>query len=101
MPAVARKAGADSVATNHGCAGSTVTDQGSSNVFANNIGVVRADDLDAVHTHPVGDSCPPHQVPLSSYSSNVFANNKLIGREGDSYSGETITSGSPNVFANS
>jgi hypothetical protein len=100
MPAVARKDGTDSVATNHGCTGTTATAEGSEDVFANNIGVVRAGDLDAVHTYPVGDSCPPHQVALSSYSNNVFANNKLIGRLGDNYGGETITSGSSNVFAN-
>jgi uncharacterized Zn-binding protein involved in type VI secretion len=100
MPAVARKNGTDSIATNHGCSATTATDTGSSDVFSNNIGVVRRGDLTAVHTVPVGDSCPPHQVPLTSFSPTVFANNKNIGRVGDQYSGHTITSGSPTVFAN-
>jgi hypothetical protein len=33
-------------------------------------------------------------------TNNTIANNKLIGRLGDAYGGETITSGSPDVFAN-
>jgi hypothetical protein len=101
MPAVARKDGVDSVSTNHGCDGSTVTDTGSGNVFANNIGVVRANDLDRVHRYGGRGCSLQHQQALSSYSGNVFANNKNIGRLGDAYGGETISSGSPNVFANS
>lgn len=100
MPAVARKDGADSIATNHGCDAATVTDQGSSRVFINNIGVVRKGDLTAVHTIPSGGSCVPHTVPLSTHSPNVFADNLQIGRQGDFYNGHELTSGSPNVFAN-
>lgn len=99
MPAVARKNGTDSVATNHGCDTTTVTDQGSSDVFVNDIGAVRAGDLCEPHTTPVGDSCVPHTVPLSSYSGTVFVNGKGIGRKGDFYNGHQITSGSGNVFA--
>jgi uncharacterized Zn-binding protein involved in type VI secretion len=100
MPAISRKSGTDSIATNHGCDGSTVTAAGSGDVFVNNIGVVRVGDSN--QTHRVGGRrCSvSHAVPLTSASPNVFANNKAIGRVGDSYSGETLTSGSPNVFAN-
>jgi uncharacterized Zn-binding protein involved in type VI secretion len=100
MPAVARKSGVDSVATNHGCDGSTVTAAGSGDVFVNNIGVVRLGDNN--QTHRVGGRrcSSQHSVPLSSASPNVFANNRAIGRVGDGYGGETISSGSGNVFAN-
>ncbi len=99
MPEVARKDGTDTVATNHGCDATTVTKQGSSDVFVNGIGAVRADDLCEVHTIPAGPACVPHQVPLTKYSSTVFVNGKGIGRLGDEYSGHTITSGSGDVYA--
>jgi len=99
MPNVARKNGTDTVATGHGCDATTVTDQGSSTVFVNSIGAVRAEDLCQVHLIPAGSSCVPHTVPLTSYSSSVFVNSKGVGRIGDAYSGHTITSGSGNVFA--
>jgi uncharacterized Zn-binding protein involved in type VI secretion len=101
MPKVARKNGVDSVSTNHGCDGSTSTSQGSSNVFANSIGVVRVGDLNQTHRVSGRNCSNSHAVPLSSGSPNVFANNKAVGRIGDVYGGsENITSGSPNVFAN-
>lgn len=100
MPAVARKNGADTVSTGHGCDSTTVTNQGSNNVFVNNLGVVRLGDLNQTHDVPSGDSCVPHSVALSTASPNVYANNIRIGRKGDSYGGEVLTSGSPNVFAN-
>ena len=45
MPAIARKDGTDTIATNHGCDSTTVTKDGSSNVFINGKGAVRAGDL--------------------------------------------------------
>ena len=99
MPAVARKSGTDSISTGHGCDATTVTDQGSSDVLVNSIGAVRAGDLCQTHLILVGDSCVPHTVSLTSYSSTVFVNGKGIGRQGDQYSGHTLTSGSGNVFA--
>jgi uncharacterized Zn-binding protein involved in type VI secretion len=99
MPAVARKDGTDTIATNHLCDSTTATDQGSSNVFVNSKGVVRAGDLCAVHLVRIGSSCVPHTVPLSSHSSTVFINGKGVGRSGDFYNGHEITSGSSNVFA--
>jgi len=99
MPAVSRKSGTDSISTGHGCDTTTVTDQGSSDVFVNSIGAVRAGDLCQVHLIPSGDDCVPHTVSLTSHSSTVFANGKGVGRVGDAYSGHILTSGSGNVFA--
>ena len=99
MPAVARKSGTDSISTGHGCDATTVTDQGSSDVIVNSIGAVRAGDLCQVHLVKVGNSCVPHTVPLTSFSGSVFVNGKGVGRQGDQYSGHTLTSGSGNVFA--
>ena len=99
MPAIARKDGTDTIATNHGCDSTTVTKEGSTNVFVNGKGAVRAGDLCEIHTIPSGPSCVPHQVSLTSFSSTVFVNGKGIGRKGDEYSGHILTSGSSNVFA--
>ena len=99
MPAITRKGGSDTIATNHGCDATTVTSEGSSDVFANSIGIVRAGDLCEVHTIPAGLACVPHVVSLTSFSTTVFVNGKGVGRLGDEYSGHTITSGSGNVFA--
>lgn len=99
MPEVARKSGTDSVATNHGCDATTVTKDGSGDVFVNGIGAVRAGDLCETHTIPSGRVCVPHQVALTKFSSSVFVNGKGVGRKGDEYAGHTVTSGSGNVFA--
>ena len=99
MPAVSRKSGTDSISTGHDCDATTVTDQGSSDVNVNSIGAVRAGDLCQVHLIPAGSSCVPHTVPLTSFSGSVFVNGKGVGRQGDQYSGHTLTSGSGNVFA--
>jgi uncharacterized Zn-binding protein involved in type VI secretion len=108
MPAIARKNGTDTVNTVHGATGgrncnasptTTATSGGSVNVLVNEIGVVREGDVVAAHNN--GSSCSTHAPGLTSFSGNVYANNKKIGRIGDAYScGATITSGSPNVFAN-
>lgn len=101
MPAIARNSGTDSVSINHPtCQGSTVTAAGSGDVFVNNIGVVRSSDAVESHTF-APPACPSHAPGLDSFSANVFANNLNIGRLGDSYGcGATISSGSPDVFAN-
>ena len=98
MPEAARKDGADTVGTGHGCDAITVTNEGSNNVFANNIGIVRKDDENLSHLVPSGGDCIPHTVPLSTYSSSVFINSLNAGRKGDFYGAEEITSGSPDVF---
>jgi len=106
MPAVARKNSTDTVASPDGtgdeCGYPTTqsTAEGSGDVFCNNIGVVRAGDKMITHPHP--PNCTPHAPALSSFSPNVFANNKKVGRIGDVYGGDhPISSGSANVFANS
>jgi hypothetical protein len=99
MPAAARGSSTDDVSTSHGCDAITKTLECSPDVFINNIGIVRRNDLNKVHLFPSGDDgCSPHQVPLTTFSVNVFANYKNVGRVGDDYSGEVIISGSPDVF---
>lgn len=114
MPAVSRKDGVDAVSVpSHGtpnscppgmCCGfgsTIVTEGGSNNVIINTTGVVRKGDLHIEHPNP---ACVPHQTPLDTYSPNVFANGKEVGRIGDEYDSEAgphiLTTGSPNVFAN-
>lgn len=97
MPAVARIG--DSVSTNHGCDGVTTMAEGSGNVFANDIGICRVGDKDTDHAYSGRGCRNRHQIPLDSGSENVFVNGIAIGRIGDG--SETISSGSPDVFANS
>jgi hypothetical protein len=121
MPAVAKKSGSSAVACTDGAQGhpcgtgvyhwDTPTTQasaaGSNDVFAENVGVVRKDDT--MKSHPDGDPCvssPVNHAPaLSTYSPNVFANNKPLGRVADKYNSDghfshTITTGAGTVFAN-
>lgn len=118
MPLVARKDGSnDEVNTTHVATGdvdtsdgsfcdkSTLnvkTDTGSENVFAEGHGVVRQDDT--VENHAIGGTCSNHpSAPkLTSYSPNVYANGKKIGRKGDQYScTATITTiTQTTIFAN-
>ena len=94
MPAVTRIGDAD---VTH-CSGMTRA-QGSSNVFANNIGVSRQGDNNTTHLLP-GAPCPAHAAPIASGSSTVFVNGKGCGRVGDSISACTsVAAGSGNVFA--
>lgn len=70
--------------------------EGSSDVFCNNIPVVRAGDYYPVH------SCgsKSHDGRATS-SSNVFVNNKPIHRSGDPITcGDTASNGSSDVFVN-
>lgn len=103
MPPVARGSGTDSVFSKTGsgrnCSRPLNTNTGacSGNVKINNIGVVRQGD--AVGSHPAA-GCGPDTSGLTTFSSTVYANNLKIGRIGDEYTSDnTITSGSPNVFA--
>jgi len=95
MPAVSRIG--DSVTTNHGCDASTTMAEGSGNVFANKIGVVRQGDNDTVHAYGGRNCSARHQIPLSAGAPTVFVNNKALGRVGDG--SETLAAGSPDVFA--
>lgn len=98
MPAVSRIG--DTIATGHGCDGTTTLTGPSTNVFANNIGVERQGDPTVVH-RLTGRGCSvTHTAVINAGSENVFVNNKAIGRVGDSADAGSITSGSPNVFAN-
>jgi uncharacterized Zn-binding protein involved in type VI secretion len=99
MPACSRKNGVDRISTNHSCTPITVTNEGSNNVFVNNIGAVRLGDKEKSHTVRKGKHCPLHALPLTKASSTVFVNNRGMGRVGDRYVSEVLISGSPNVFA--
>lgn len=111
MPNVARKAAVDSVDCVDGSPGTPcdsgvrcdapstqATAQGSSDVFAMGIGVVRIGDPMIAHPYvPCG--CPSHAPPLTVASAYVYANNRRIGRIGDLYTGgHVISSGAPTVF---
>ena len=94
MPAVTRIGDADVA---H-CSGMTRA-QGSSNVFANGIGVSRQGDVNTTHLLP-GDPCPAHTAGITSGSGTVFVNGKGCGRVGDGISACTsVAAGSSNVFA--
>lgn len=123
MPQVAQKDQRSTVSCSDGAQGSvcatrptrynwnsgitSASNTGSSDVFAENIGVVRKNDI--MTSHPDGAPCvtsPVNHTPfLNTYSPNVFANNREVGRVGDTYNGGTgfnhvITSTQGTVFAN-
>lgn len=99
MPAAARGDGTEDVAILHStCQPMTQTNECSSDVFVNNIGVVRKGDKVMPHTYNP-PQCPLHDPGLSSYSSSVFINGKNAGRLGDKYAcNAKIITGSDNVF---
>ena len=123
MPAIAKKDGQSSISATDGIIGSLcgvkpnrynwntpstqVSDGGSDDVFVEGVGVVR--DGDAMETHPDGSPCTVsainHTPTLSTFSNNVFANGKAIGRIGDKYNqgtsfDHTIITGASTVIAN-
>ena len=80
------------------CSGMTRA-AGSSNVFANGIGISRQGDNNTSHLLP-GVPCPAHAAAISSGSSTVKVNGKGCGRVGDGISACTsVAAGSSNVFA--
>ena len=94
MPAVTRIGDAD---VTH-CSGMTRA-AGSSNVFANGIGISRQGDNNTTHLLP-GVPCPAHAAGIAVGSLKVKVNGKGIGRIGDAISGCTsVAQGSSNVFA--
>lgn len=99
MNNVARGNGVDNVTTNHLCDVITTTEECSSKVYVEGTGVVREDDYNRLHTYPVGQSCVNHKVMLSSFSNKVFVESKGIGRKGDLYGTEEISTGSSKVYA--
>lgn len=121
MPGIAKKGGSSEISCTDGAKGSPCgnnvwhwnspttqpTAGGSGNVFVEGVGVVR--EGDAMGSHPDGDPCvnsPVNHAPtLSTFSSNVFANGKAIGRIGDKFDSDghydhTVITGSGTVFAN-
>lgn len=92
MPAVTRLG---DNCTGHGCFPPRANDEGSPDVFVNNIAVHRQGDHWV--THCCGPSC--HDSVLSTGSSTVYINNKQVGRIGDPIAcGSAIAKGSDNVF---
>jgi len=80
------------------CSGMTRA-AGSSNVFANGIGVSRQGDINTGHLKP-GAPCGPHVAPIAIGSLKVKVNGRGCGRIGDSISGCTsVAQGHPKVFA--
>ena len=98
MPEVARGDGADTVSTGHPCDVTTVTDECSDKVTVGGIGIVLEGHKNKTHEHEVGGVCVPHNVALSSFSSKVSVGGKGVGRKGDSYGSEVITSGSSKLI---
>lgn len=104
MPAVARSGGSDSVlspdGTGHKCRQPMTTSTGvASQTRVTSMGtpIVIQGDLVGVHNK---SGCIPDVSTLSSFSSRVSATGKFIGRIGDMYGDNIITSGSPRVFSN-
>ena len=101
MPAVSRQG--DSVLSPDGsgykCQMPLETSVGqvnSNSVYANNILVVVAGNTVSPHNK---SGCTLDDSTLSSYSSTVYAGGMGMGRIGDAYGNNTITQGSPSVFA--
>lgn len=92
MPAVTRRG---DVCTGHGCFPPRPNDQGSPDVFVNDIEVHR--ETDHWTTHCCG-SC--HDSNLSSGSSTVYVNDLQCARIGDPVvCGSNVSQGSNNVYA--
>lgn len=99
MPAVVRVG--DSLSTGHGCAGTTTlggANQGS--VFVNSILAAVVGAPTVAHPVPPDPPCAPHVANLNAGSPNVYIEGIAVGRVGDSADAGSMTSGSPNVFAN-
>lgn len=92
MPAVTRIGDADVA---H-CSGMTRA-QGSSDVFANGIGISRQGDNNTGHLKPPAP-CVSHAAPISAGSSTVYVNGKQCGRVGDPTC-TSVAEGSASVFA--
>lgn len=74
-------------------------EQGSPDVFVNNIKWSRQGDNNNSHQLP-GNPCPSHQAPITIGSTTVIVNNKGAGRIGDAITDCTsVATGSPDVFA--
>jgi hypothetical protein len=101
MPAISREG--DSVLSPDGsgykCRMPKETSVGECNpnsVYAN--GKLIVVEGNTITPHPKS-GCSNDDSTLSSYSSKVFIGGKGVGRIGDAYGNNTITQGSPSVFA--
>jgi len=102
MPEVARGDQVDTVDSLTGSGGNcafplvTATNVCSPNVFANETGIVREDDLIQPHPKP---GCVTDTSVVTTFSASVWVNGKRAARKGDQYTSDNIiTSGSPTVF---
>lgn len=75
--------------------------ESSDSVFVNGKGWSRMGDNNIVHLKPSGNTCVPHQSPISMGSGTVFINGKPAGAMSDDVGGADCTSviqGSDDVF---
>ena len=93
----------DSLSTGHGCTGTTTiasSNQTSTNVYANNILIDVVGAPTVSHPFPPDPPCAPHTANLNAGSPDVYINNIKVGRIGDSADAGAMTTGSPDVYAN-
>ena len=96
MPAVCR---GDSVDSDVVHCSPPKRDECSGDVFVNGTGVSRQDDKNTSHDVPL-EPCGTHAQPITTGSTEVFANGKGVGRVGDAITACTsVSTGSPTVFA--
>ncbi len=97
MPAVCR---GDSVDSDVVHCSTPKRDECSGDVYVNGTGVSRQDDNNTTHDEPSIVPCPNHAAPITTGSTEVFANGKGVGRVGDAITDCTsVATGSPTVFA--
>ena len=89
----------DTIATGHGCDGTTTLTGPSGNVFANDRGIEREGDPTVSHRISGRNCSNSHTAVVNAGSGTVFVNNKPIARLGDSADAGSITSGSSTVYA--
>ena len=91
----------DSINTHHGCSASTtITTTRTGTVFINGIAVAIIGDKTPLHSYGGKNCSASHEITLTNGSSNVFMDGAAVLRIDDTTSGEQITGGSGNVFAN-
>lgn len=96
MPAAVRLG---DVCTGHGCFPSRPNDEGSPNVFVNDLPSHRLTDHWVTHCCPPPSPC--HDSVAAEGSPNVFVNDLPKCRIGDAVAcGSTMATGSNNVFVN-
>lgn len=90
--AIAARQG-DSVATGHGCDGSTtLAAPGQGTVRIEGALACRKGDLTVTHTIPAGDACVPHTASISGSSGTVSIVGAKAARVGDGCDAGSISS---------